>query len=334
MTAMENTTLLPWFNESCAQLAEGHQHDRLGHAWLLSGHHGIGKKMLAEHFAKYLLCTDPRATGPCESCDDCHLFNIGNHPDYSLVEPEKKLITVDQIRESIHFAQNTSRRGGMKVLLFVPAEAMNLNAANALLKLLEEPPRQTLLLLVSHQPGLLLATLRSRCQHLRCPLPPFQMAKTWLEQQEGFTGQPETVLLLTGGAPLRAMSISDPGTTAARMTLLEALVAILNKTVTPISAAKKCEKIGITACIEYLMLGVADLLASCQSGRSLADPALQPLADQLKLREPSAIFSLRLHETYNILVEARKVALASNNANPQLMLESLFAHWSLLSDRL
>lgn len=330
---MENTTLLPWFNESFAQLAEGHKHDRLGHAWLLSGHPGIGKKMLAQHFAKYLLCTDPRAAGPCENCDDCHLFDIGNHPDYKLVEPEKKLITVDQIRENIHFAQNTSRRGGMKVLLFVPAEAMNLNAANALLKLLEEPPKQTLLLLVSHQPGLLLATLKSRCQHLRCPLPSTQMAKAWLEQQEGFTGQPDTALRLTGGAPLRAMSISDPGTIAARLTLLEVLLAMLNKTVTPISAAKKCEKIGIAACIEYLMLGVADLLASCQAGKDLADPALQPLAERLNLQELAAIFSLRLHETYNILVEARKVALASNNANPQLMLEFLFAHWSSLSDR-
>ncbi len=331
---MESTTLLPWFDESFAHLVEGHKQDRLGHAWLLSGHPGIGKKMLAQYFAKYLLCTSPRAAGPCGLCDDCHLFGIGNHPDYSLVEPEKKLITVDQIRENIHFAQNTSRRGGMKVLLFVPAEAMNLNAANALLKLLEEPPKQTLLLLVSHQPGLLLATLKSRCQHLRCPLPSPSMAKTWLEQQEGFIGRPETALQLTGGAPLRAMSISDPGTIAARMTLLEVLLAMLDKTVTPISAAKKCEKIGITACIEYLMLGVADLLASCQSGRNLADPALAPLAERLKLPEQSGIFSRRLHETYNILVEARKVALASNNANPQLMLESLFVHWSLLSDRL
>jgi DNA polymerase-3 subunit delta' len=331
---MNMTTLLPWFTESFAQLADSHQHNRLGHAWLLSGHPGIGKKMLAQHVARYLLCTNPTATGPCGSCGDCHLFNIGNHPDYSLVEPEKKLITIDQIRDNIHFAQNTSRRGGMKVLLFVPAEAMNANAANALLKLLEEPPKQTVLLLVSHQPGLLLATLKSRCQHLRCPLPPHMMAKAWLEQQEGFTGQPETALQLTGGAPLRALSMSDLGTASARLTLLEVLVAMLNKTVTPISAAKKCEKIGIEACIEYLMLGVADLLASCQSGRKLADPALEPLAEQLKLHELATIFSQRLHETYNILVEARKTVLASNNANPQLVLESLFVHWSLLSSRL
>jgi DNA polymerase-3 subunit delta' len=219
----------------------------------------------------------------------------------------------------------------MKVLLFAPAEAMNLNAANALLKLLEEPPKQTLLLLVSHQPGLLLATLKSRCLHLRCPLPSLPLAKKWMEQQ-GFTGQAEVALQLTGGAPLRAMTLADPGTVTARMTLLESLQSILDKTVTPIAAAKKCEKLGIAVCIEYLMLGVADLLAACQSGKNLADPSWQPLAKQLKLHEMAAILSLRLHETYNILVEARKVALASNNANPQLMLESLFVHWSLLTE--
>ncbi|MES2624567.1 MAG: DNA polymerase III subunit delta' [Pseudomonadota bacterium] len=330
---METTTLLPWFKESFTQLADNHKQDRLGHAWLFSGHPGIGKKALAQHFAKYLLCVNPGATGPCGTCDDCHLFSIGNHPDYSLVEPEKKLITVDQIRENISFAQNTSRRGGMKILLFVPAEAMNLNAANALLKLLEEPPKQTLLLLVSHQPGLLLATIKSRCLHLRCPLPPPAMAKVWLEQQ-GFTGQPEVALQLTGGAPLRALSLSDPGTVMARMTLLESLQAILDKTVTPIAAAKKCEKIGIAVCIEYLMLGVNDLLASWQSGKNLSDPTLKALADQLELHGAAEILSLRLHETYNILIEYRKVALASNNANAQLMLESLFVHWSSLTARL
>ena len=327
---METATLLPWFNESFAQLVSSQQQDRFGHAWLLSGHQGIGKKAFAQYFSNYLLCTNSGPAGPCGTCDDCHLFSIGNHPDFSLVEPEKKLITVDQVRENILFAQNTSRRGGMKVLLFVPAEAMNLNAANALLKLLEEPPKQTLLLLVSHQPGLLLPTLRSRCQHLRCPLPPASMAKRWMEQ-EGFTGQPEIALQLAGGAPVRAMGLSDPGSIMARMTLLESLQAILDDTVTPVSAAKKCEKIGIAICIEYLMLGVADLLAACQSGRNLADPEWQPMARQLKLYELAAVLSLRLHETYNILIEARKVALASNNANPLLMLESLFVHWSQLT---
>ena len=92
---METTTLLPWFKESFAQLAANHSQNRLGHAWLFSGHQGIGKKALAQHFAKYLLCTNAEPAGPCGNCDDCYLFSIGNHPDYSLVEPEKKLITVD-----------------------------------------------------------------------------------------------------------------------------------------------------------------------------------------------------------------------------------------------
>jgi DNA polymerase-3 subunit delta' len=322
------TGLLPWHQEQYSRLVGLQAEQRLGHAWLLAGHQGTGKLALALHFTRYLFCTAPVGTSPCGHCQDCHLFEVGSHPDLWLIQPEKKLITIDQIRDSIDFARNTSQRG-MKVLILAPAEAMNPNAANALLKLLEEPPPRTLLLLISHQPGLLLATIRSRCQVLRCPLPAPEVASRWLENQ-GFAGNIATALQKAGGAPFRALL--QAGDETERLGLLTCLEGLAGGTLYPVEAAKKCDKYDILTSIDLLLLCAADLAASLQSGCPLRDADLQGLAGKLKLGQKSADFSRQrqLHVLYQELQQARKVALASNNANPQLLLESLFGRWRQL----
>jgi DNA polymerase III subunit delta' len=113
--------LLPWHEEAFSQLRNLQTTGRLGHAWLLAGHPGTGKLNFALYLAQYLLCTQSAEGKPCGACQDCHLFKRRNHPDFRLEQPEKALIKVDQIRDTIDFAQNMSRRGGMKVLVFEPA---------------------------------------------------------------------------------------------------------------------------------------------------------------------------------------------------------------------
>jgi len=317
-----HTTLLPWHKPAFSQLLALHDQQRLGHAWLLSGFPGIGKLLLARHLARTLLCDSPVAGEPCGSCTSCHLFGVGNHPDFRQFQPEKKQLTIDQVRDSIELALNTSQRGGMQILLFEPAEAMNQNAANALLKLLEEPPARTLLLLVSHQPGLLLPTIRSRCQQLRCPLPPIPQAAAWLLAQ-GLAGDPVLALQRAGGAPLRALHESEADTRTQRLALLDCLQGLLQRQLYPVEAAKKCEKSPILASIDYLLHCTGELLGSLQSGMPLRDPDLQGLLDQLQ----GDARIMPLHGLCADLQRARRVALGSNNANPQLMLEMLFAHW-------
>lgn len=330
---MTGTPVLhPWHQETFRQLQVLHTTNRMGHAWLLAGHPGTGKLALATYLAQYLLCSNAGAGMPCGNCQDCHLFSVATHPDFRLVQPEKKLITVDQVRDTIDFAQNMSRRGGMKVLVFEPAEAMNNNSANALLKLLEEPPQRTVLLLVSHQPGLLLATIRSRCQVLRCGLPPADVAARWLETQ-GYTGNAALALQRAGGAPLRALAQADAAVQAERMQLLQCLQGLTGGHLHPVEAAKKCEKIGITASIDYQLACAADLSACAQGGRALQDPELGALAEQLRLPRQTAVFSRHLHRLYGELQQARRVALASNNANPLLLLEALFGRWLQLGQR-
>jgi DNA polymerase-3 subunit delta' len=156
-------------------------------ALLLQGRGGIGKFHLAYTLAQSLLCESPLDSGePCEHCGSCHWFKIGGHPDFRLLEPEaqstaaestgetdqgkaadkkvSQFITVAQIRELADFVNLTTHRNGLRIILVHPAETMNVHAANALLKTLEEPPPGTLFILVSHQSQRLLPTVRSRCQ--------------------------------------------------------------------------------------------------------------------------------------------------------------------------
>jgi DNA polymerase-3 subunit delta' len=329
-------SLLPWHEGVFAQLRSLHETGRLGHAWLVTGLAGTGKLALANSFAQYLFCSAPQGGKACGTCADCLLFavearsdvhtDLRGHPDLRVVQPEKALIKVEQVRDTIDFAQNTSQRGGMRVLIFEPAEAMNSNAANALLKLLEEPPQQTLLLLISHQPGLLLATIRSRCQVLRCALPPTDMAARWLENQ-GMAGDAKLALLRAGGAPLRALAENEAGTHTQRMQVLDCLQGLSAGTLQPVEAAKKCEKFDIEASIDYQLACAADLSAFAQGARALRDAALGTLAEQLRLATQPVAFPRLLHRLYGELQEARRVATASNNANQLLILEALFGRW-------
>ena len=160
----------PWQENLWQQLAGRAQH---AHAYLLHGPAGIGKRALAERLMARLLCLSPSGLDACGNCKSCHLLAAGTHPDNFVLEPEEadKPIKVDQVRELVEFVVQTAQLGGRKVVLLEPAEAMNLNAANALLKSLEEPSGNTVLLLISHQPSRLLPTIKSRCVQQACPLP-------------------------------------------------------------------------------------------------------------------------------------------------------------------
>lgn len=152
----------PWQDALWQQLAGRTQH---AHAYLLHGPAGIGKRALAERLMARLLCQQPAGLDACGQCKSCYLLAAGTHPDNYILEPEEadKAIKVDQVRDLVSFVVQTAQLAGRKVVLVEPTESMNINAANALLKSLEEPSGQTVLLLISHQPSRLLPTVKSRC---------------------------------------------------------------------------------------------------------------------------------------------------------------------------
>lgn len=214
----------PWHKSERADLLE--RRGQLHHALLFRGVRGIGKLAFAEALARALLCETPGPGGSaCGRCVACAWMEQGSHPDFRRLEPESlaeaaegeagtekkekasSQIQVEQIRGLAGFINVSSHRGGAKVVLVHPAESLNPNAANALLKSLEEPPPRTYFLLVSHRWHQLLPTIKSRCQQIPLPLPAAAEAQEWVGQQ----GRENTELALAqaGGAPLLAIQFDD-----------------------------------------------------------------------------------------------------------------------------
>ncbi len=151
-------------------LQQRKQQNRLPHALLLVGLDEPTKNEFAEEFAASVLCEKPdNLTGKkCGLCRHCHLNEIHAHPDWLHVQPEEagQKIKIDQIRDMIHFINQTPLLNEYRIVIIRPAEAMNINAANALLKTLEEPTPRVLFLLISERQGRLPLTIVSRCQRL------------------------------------------------------------------------------------------------------------------------------------------------------------------------
>ncbi len=195
------------------------QRATLPHALLLRGCAGIGKQDFALELARSLLCKAPIETYACGECASCSWFKEMHHPDFRLISPEdaesaedapkkkaakKSQISVAQIRQLIDYLSLSQHQvNGYRVILISPAETLNIASANALLKMLEEPPANTLFLLVTNQPQRLLATITSRCQAIDMPLPSKQDALDWLKQQN--VNNAENLLGYAGGAPLIAL---------------------------------------------------------------------------------------------------------------------------------
>lgn len=212
----------PWHEADLSSLLR--RAGRLPHALLLRGPKGIGKLAFAEALAGALLCERPDPDGlGCGKCAACGWMEQGGHPDFRRLEPESvaeegegegggerkasQQIPVDQVRGITDFINVSSHRGGAKVVLVHPAEALNVNAANALLKNLEEPPPGTYFLLVAHRWHQLAPTIKSRCQHIALPPPPAATALDWLRQKN--LDDPDLALAHSGGAPLQAVTFDD-----------------------------------------------------------------------------------------------------------------------------
>ena len=197
----------PWLAQPRALLAAAADQDRVAHALLLQDAPGAGGGLLARWLARRLLCT-AAAPRPCGRCSACQAVAGERHPDLLLLRPpeDSQQIRIEQVRELSTQLGLASHQGGYKVALIEPADAMNRFAANALLKTLEEPPARTVLMLVTHQPSRLPATVLSRCQRVRIRAPARPEALAWLARARG-AGEWEAVLEVVGNAPLLAAAL-------------------------------------------------------------------------------------------------------------------------------
>jgi DNA polymerase-3 subunit delta' len=320
-------TLLPWLASTFADLQQRRAQGRLAHALLLTGPAGIGKHQLAERFAQSLLCAQPHADGqPCGQCHACSLYAAGTHPDLFRLSPEddSKNIRIDQIRALIERMSLSSHYGRHKVVILNPADAMNIAAANALLKTLEEPPADTILLLITDRPSFLPATIRSRCQTLRLALPAREEAQVWLATQLGNPEEATVLLALAGGAPLAALDLADEQL-ARRQEMLNGWQQLASGKADPVKLAADWVKPGLRLPITWIYGWVADMIRLRNGGENQltnqdAKAALQNLAEELDLT--------RLYGLLDRVTETIK--LANSQVNPQTLMEGILLYWSNL----
>lgn len=330
----------PWQETIWQQLFSAHvKSDDFPHALLLAGVSGIGKKHLALHLAQGLLCQSPlenSQTGqfqPCHHCRSCQLIKAGNHPDFYYVSPpeEKKVIPVDAIRDMIQWSVLSSQLKGKKVIIIEPAEAMNQNAANSLLKTLEEPVSDTIIILITNKKQALLATIRSRCQKVDLPLPDKPKALQWLLAQQ--VAQPELMLSLASGAPIQAFQLANSDQLETRNSIITQLLAIHNASADPVQVAEELHRqikalkkpplvtpFDVIYWMDSMVMDLVRLSQNCTETTIInIDYAqnLQQLLNRLYLKK-----LLQLSDSFN-----KAYLEIQSSINVNLILENLFIDW-------
>ena len=243
--AKQGSPIAPWLEP----LWESLDFQNFPNAILLHGQSGIGKFAFSVELAKALLCENPNPSlRPCKQCEACHWFNSGNHPDFISLVPEthrkllpyaeyqsddapkrsksarddgegeasekkeKKNISIEETRQAIENLSIGSHRGGKRVILIYPLEMLRSDSANTLLKSLEEPPTNTIFILIADRVDRVLPTIRSRCRLLTAPRPDREQGLSWLKNQlstiDGMSigvSDVEAIYDEQGGAPFSVM---------------------------------------------------------------------------------------------------------------------------------
>lgn len=312
--------MYPWLSQTLQDLLNRHRRGRLPHALLLSGQGGTGKLALAQSLMQHLLCREQSACGGCKTC---LLIAAGSHPDFQLIEPEEdsRQIKIEQVRSLTEWVNQTAQMGAFKVAVLNPAHAMNRNSANALLKVMEEPPADTHLILVSDDPATLLPTIRSRCQVVPVVVPDESVALPWLREQ----GDPDVdwtlPLRLCSGSPLYAAARFDAAYMAERQRLANVWLRLFNRETDVVSLVTELAKSEPGEAIELGMSLLADVvrldLNAGENSIQNSDIAQQTaaLCEVVDSRQALAAID-RMQTDYRFL-------RGSQNPNKTLLLERL-----------
>jgi DNA polymerase-3 subunit delta' len=340
---MERLTPLPWQNALWQQIAAAP--GRMPHALLLHGGRGIGKRHFAQTLAQALLCETPDEQAlACGHCSGCQLMAADNHPDLRWLVPEvdqpvreevegeaddsaaaapakvtkaSRAILIDQVRAIGEFLALAAHRGGRRVVILAPAEALNGPAANALLKLLEEPPSGAVFIVVTDELDAVLPTVRSRCILQHAPVPGTEAALAWLQAQG--VEDAESKLAEAGGAPVGLEIDGDEARRLApelRARLLDLLARGGRLSLAEVTSAVP-KDIPVAAAIRLFQCWGWDLLAEGAAGRIRYHPRHQrAIASVARACEPE-----RLLAWLGTLNDAQ--ATAEHPLNARLVVESV-----------
>jgi len=324
----------------------------LPHAILFSGPTGLGKGALAEWFGQKLVCeTTDRDIQPCGQCQGCRLWAAGSHPDIHVLAPESlntsevpalgryavrywpedksretktgTLIRIDQIRSAITNMAGRPQIAHRRVIVVLPADRMNSNAANALLKLLEEPPPDTQFILVTDRPMRLAPTIRSRCVRLEFFPVNTRQATDWLASQGVPADMATELAAMAAGAPVRALDLHKRGFLGVREELVTELAALLQDKTDPVSVAGRWKERGADPCLGWLQGWLADI-----AGGGAGLPRNPGLRSRLQV-EKKRLNLKQLFEFWDVVARAR--GQLGGPVDELLMLEETLTQWCNLN---
>ncbi|MGI1678016.1 MAG: DNA polymerase III subunit delta' [Cellvibrionaceae bacterium] len=351
MSEIKPKTLMPflWQQDQWQSVMKQFQSQRMPHGLLVQGVSGLGKKHFAFALAQAMLCHDPVDQMACGDCKSCKLLISENHPDYFQVEPESegKAIKIDQIREVVSFLSKTAQQGGFKCIVITPADAMNDNARNALLKSLEEPQGDTIIILVSSHPSRLSATIRSRCQSIVMRTPSKSAALEWLKPKVG-DEQAAQLLEGTHGAPISALEAYKddlPGQLVEFETLLD---EVLSGKQTVIAGAKRTVELGALKAIDFFLTHLSRSLSD-QMTLSGEDSQNENVSNSIVIKQPVKIVDKRkqwkthafnqhgnsqlMFRFRDKVLDFKRLLLSTANPNPHLLWEEILMDWVVLNRR-
>lgn len=331
---------MPWLAQAWSAVQQRLAQDRLPHALLIVGERGVGKRDWAQAVAGLLLCASPAnletgAAVACGHCKQCELMAADSHPDLRVYAPVKsRMVKVDQIRALSSFAVASPQVAHHKVVIVDRADQLNINAANALLKTLEEPLADVTLLLLQESGRPVLPTIRSRCQALTIPLPTAEQAGQWLAGkastlEEG--SQPSTELLarsliLAGNAPRLALEYAVGDFLTLRDNAFNAFRQFMKGQMPVGEAAKAFKALGLEDTL-WLFESWAVDLARVGAGGEVSDPDAADMLGYLARSNPA----WRAHELLDRVKESRTAAVY--NASPELEASQLLIAWRDLMPR-
>lgn len=332
--------IYPWQIAAWTEL--GRYRVQLPHAVLIRGPEGTGAEALGRAFAESLLCESPAADGfACGKCVACNWTAQGNHPDLRVVQPESlaaepvsdpdeapapaarrekksEQIRIDQVRELQDFLAIGTHRAGLRVVLVHPAEAMNPNTQNALLKSLEEPPPGTVFVLVAGNTERLLPTVRSRCVTLELPAAAREASLAWLKEQGA--SDAEALLAAAGGAPLAALELAAVADARERL-----ISGLRDPKVDALDLADRAQGVPPVHLVAWLQRWCYDLLAARLGGPVRYHPKYERVIAETSRRSRASDLAAYLR----VLAEAR--SLAQHPLNPRLFAEDLLIRYRALT---
>jgi DNA polymerase-3 subunit delta' len=292
-----------------AQLQEQLAMGQLPHALLLVGGQFTGKSQFALALSRLLLCAQADGLQNCGHCHACELSARGNHGDFRWVQPidNSKVIKIEQIRDVVRFTNKTAGFGLRKVIVLAPVESMNVNAFNALLKSLEEPARDTYLILVCHRMYGVPATIRSRCQILRMATPAAEDCLDWLDLTTGLREQSQRMLDLADGLPILAHQLYCGGKGEEHIAGRLGLKALFSGDISVLQATAPWNDKETGFFLDQLTAELQRLLGSFS-------------LEQLRTSSGRSVFRL-----LDSIVQLQQALSAGANPNKQLVVEALLS---------